>query len=253
MRVLVCLKRVPELAEAELRPAADGLSVDGQGLVWELNEWDAFALEWALRLIEQAGGELSVVSLGGEEDEEVLFRALAMGAGQAVRLHRAERTWLDPAALAAALAELAGRIGPDLILTGVQSADLGQAQVGVRLASILGWPYATAVIGLEEVREGGLTVRRELEGGLEERLEIDLPAVLTIQSNPNPPRYVSVLGIRKAKTRPLEIRPAQTAGPAGLSRLAGFRPVVKERAVSWLDQDTDEAARQLADLIRERG
>ncbi len=251
MHVLVCLKRVPELAEAELTPAADGKSIRTEGLIWELNEWDAYALEWALRLVEEAGGSVTALSLGGEDDEEVLFRALAMGAEQAVRFDFSDEGWRDPAATARALAEAVGEIEPDLVLTGVQSADLGEGQIGVRLAGELGWPYASLVVGLEEIKDGSLVLRRELEGGWEEKIEIDLPAVLTIQSNPNPPRYVSVLGIRKARKKPLTVKPAAWPGPGAMS-LESLARIERERRVEFLSQNPDEAAEALAKIIQER-
>ncbi|MBW1712324.1 MAG: electron transfer flavoprotein subunit beta/FixA family protein [Deltaproteobacteria bacterium] len=250
MNILVCLKRVPELTEAQIRPTQDGLAIRSQGLVWELNEWDAFALEWALRLAEEAGGSVKAVTLGREDDEEILFRALAMGAGEALRLAWEEPGYLDPALIAQALADLVREIGPDLVLTGVQSSDLGQAQIGLRLAGLLGWAQASMIVGLEEVKPSSLVLRRELEAGWEERLEVDLPAVLTIQSNPNPPRYVSVLGIRKARKRPLEVKPVSLVGRPGLSQLLGLETVVKKRQVEFFDPDL--AAQRLAAVIKDR-
>lgn len=249
MNILVCLKRVPELAEAELEPAADGRSVRTDGLIWELNEWDAYALEFALKLIEDSDGSVTALALGGEDDEEVLFRALAMGAGQAVRLEAPAQGWRDPAAVAAALADKAAELKPDLILTGVQSADYGEGQIGVRLAARLGWPYASLVVGGRSAGEG-LALRRELEGGWEEEIEVDLPAVLTVQSNPNPPRYVSVLGIRKARKKPLEVEAMEIA--PGSVELTGLAHVVRERNVEFLSDDPDEAAQALVKIIGEK-
>ncbi len=101
------------------------------------------------------------------------------------------------------------------------------------------------------MRPGALILRRELEGGLEERVEVFLPAVLTIQSNPHPPRYVSILGIRKAKAKPLSVRPAAMA-MFDLIELAGFEASRPRRRVEHLSQDPHEAARGLKKIIQER-
>ncbi len=250
MDIVVCCKRVPETAEAELTIAPDGRTVSAKGLVFDINEWDNYAVEEAVRLKERFGGTVTVVTVGGPDDEDVLRRGLAMGADAAWRLDAPEAGRADAWALARILAAALGDLPADLVLCGVQAADVGYAQVGPALASLLGRPHATMVVGL--AIEGSLArVRRELEGGWEEEVEIDLPAVLTIQSGINQPRYVSVLGIRKVRKKPIEVKPAAEAD----SNLTVERLTEPEigAGAEMIEGSLDECADRLVSILAERG
>ena len=189
MKIVVPVKQVAALDD-ECELLGDGSGVDPDGLEWELNEWDTFSLEAALALREAAGeGEVVAITVGDEEAEEGLLSALAKGADRGLRIWDDELAGAAPDALAVArvLAAAVGRESPDLVLCGVQSSDAVNSATGVALAGHLGLAHVAVVKGLE--RDGSaLTVERELEGGLVERLRVALPALLTIQTGINEPR-----------------------------------------------------------------
>src|SRR5204862_1487458 len=173
----------------------DERDVDPDYLDYALNEWDTYATEEALRLREAVGeGEVVVVSVGDEETEEAMRRCLAMGADRGIRVDTAER--LDPIQVARALAEVVREESPDLVFTGVQSADSVQAATGAALAELLELPRV-AVVTKIDLAEGTATVNRELEGGLVDIVEVDTPALLTIQTGINEPRYATLPAIKQ--------------------------------------------------------
>lgn len=212
MDIVVCVKRVPDTAEADLSIDRSGKDIKKDDLVFDINEWDNYAIEEAILLKEKLGGTVTAVTMGSEDDEEVLRRCLALGADNAIRLEDTAFVGSDGYSTAVALAAAIKGIPYDLILTGVQAGDDGYGQVGPTVAEILGVPHATLVTSVEI--EGKVArVRRELEGGLEELVEVQLPAVLTIQTGINEPRYVSIAGIRRVARRDI---PVKTAGDLGL-------------------------------------
>ncbi|MCC6715699.1 MAG: electron transfer flavoprotein subunit beta/FixA family protein [Gammaproteobacteria bacterium] len=206
MRILVCVKQVLNLDdEFELR--ADGLDVDRDYCDRDLNEWDDYALEEALRIRERGGGDIEVVAatVGAEDATAELRKCLAKGADRGVRVWDERLQDCDGMMIAHVLAALVRREQPALVLTGVQGADHGQAQTGVALAALLAWPRAAVVRALEFSADAGeALVRRELEGGLEECVRIRCPAVLTIQVGINTPRYASLRGITQAAGRSVD-------------------------------------------------
>ncbi len=203
MNLIVCIKRVPETADADVSIDKSGKDIDKSGLAFDLNEWDSYAIEEAIRLKEKMGGTVTVLSIGGEDSNESLRKCLAMGADEAMRLTDPAFDGSDGLARAKILAEAIRKIPYDLILTGTQAEDDGYGQVGAALAELLGIPHATLITRLE-VQEKKVKVHRELEGGLEEVCEMDLPAVLTIQTGINEPRYVSIMGIRKVAKKEIK-------------------------------------------------
>jgi electron transfer flavoprotein beta subunit len=203
MNIIVCIKRVPETAEADIFIDKSGREIDKSGLVFDLNEWDSYAIEEAILLKEKLGGTVTVLSVGGEDSNESLRKCLAMGADEAIRLTDPAFKESDGLATAKILAETISKIPYDLILTGTQAEDDGYGRVGVTLAELLGIPHASLILRLE-VQEKRVKAHRELEGGLEEVVEIDLPAVLTIQTGINEPRYVSIMGIRKVAKKEIK-------------------------------------------------
>jgi len=181
MNIVVCIKRVPETTDADIFIDKSGKDIDKSGLVFDLNEWDSYAIEEAILLKEKLGGTVTVLSMGGEDSNESIRKCLAMGADDAMRLSDPAFAGSDGFATAKALAEAIRKIQYDLILTGTQAEDDGYGQVGVTLAELLGVPHA-ALVNRIEVQDKKVKAHRELEGGLEEVVEIDLPAVLTIQT-----------------------------------------------------------------------
>lgn len=215
MKLLVPVKRVGVLDdEFELRD--DGRDVDPDFLEFDLNEFDDYSLEEAVKLKEAGEGiEVVAVTVGPDEADDVLRKCLAKGADRAIRIWDDALEGSDSTVIARLLAAVVAREKPDLIFTGAQSADHGFAQTGIALAGLLGWAHVAVVSFLELAADGASAkLRRELEGGLEQEMTIALPAVLTIQLGINRPRYASLRGIRQAAAQPIE---ALTHSDLGLS------------------------------------
>jgi len=259
MEILVCVKRVPDSAENEITVAASGSDIRRDDLVYSVNEWDNYAVEEAIQIVERTGGNVTVVSVGDQESDEVLRREMAMGAAQGLLLADDAFTGSDGLGLATILAAAARKGAYDLILTGAQ-ADDGAAQVGGMLAALLDLPYAS-VVNLIEVKEGHLRIGREIEGGNQELSDIDLPCVLSIQTGINEPRYVGIRGIRKVASieiptldaSALGLDPA-TVGAAGakVKRVDYFVPPAGAGA-DMLQGSTKELAAQLLELLKSKG
>lgn len=211
MNVIVCIKRVPEVAEVDLQVDPTGKGIREEDLVFSLNDWDNYAVEEAVRIKEKHGGKVTAITVGPEESEDVLRRALALGADEAVRVTDQATEGSDAYVIAKVLAAVIKDIPYDVILTGVQANDDGYAQVGATLAELLNIPHATLVTAME-IGEQRAKVHRELEGGMEEVLECAFPALFTIQSGINEPRYVSIMGIRKVAKKEIKVFDLATAG-----------------------------------------
>ena len=202
MKILVCIKQVPQ-KDAPLRLNESGTWIRDD-VSWETNEPDAYALEEALRQKEKHGGEVVAITAGPARAQQVLREALAKGADRAIHLEDDRFAQMDAANTARAIAAAIAGENFDLIVTGLQSDDFGAAQTGVLLAEILGIPHATIIIGIEKADSGGLKLKRELEAGHYQHIEMAMPAVLTIQSGINKLRYATLIGIKQAKMKPLK-------------------------------------------------
>lgn len=253
MRIVVCLKQVPK-RDLALRLNEAGTWIKETDLSWEINEPDVYALEEALRLKERLGGEVIVCSLGPARVEQAIREALAKGADRALHLLDPVFEGLDAFNTARVLAEALRRESFDLILTGLQSDDHGYAQTGVILAELLGLPHATIVMQIE-VLDGGVKVKRELEGGWFQWIELPLPALLTIQSGINQPRYATLKGIMGAKKK--EIR-RLTLADLGLSAdaLCNKQELVrvffptKAKRTEFLEGSPEEVVAKLIEKLR---
>ena len=208
MKIAVAIKQVP-LRDSPLRINTAGTWIEEDNLSFEINEPDAYALEEALQLREKHGGEVIVISAGPARVAQSLREGLAKGADRAIHIDVAT---LDILRVANSLAAALKAEAPDLILTGLQSDDLGYGQTGVILAELMGLPHSTIIMQVE-VQPGRLRVKRELEDGWFQHIEMPLPAVLTIQSGLNKLRYATLMGIKKAKSK--EIKVIQAADLAG--------------------------------------
>ncbi|HEU4388092.1 MAG TPA: electron transfer flavoprotein subunit beta/FixA family protein [Blastocatellia bacterium] len=208
MNIVVCLKQVPK-KDSILRIASDGKWIDDRDLGYEMSEADAYALEEALRQKEKHGGEVIVITLGPERVRQTIKEALAKGADRAI--HLSDPLFdnaSDPAAIARSLAAALKNEKYDLIFTGLQSDDLGFAQVGLIVAELLDVPSATIVMEVQP--EGAnIKVKRELESGWFQWVTLPMPALLTIQSGINQLRYATLKGIMAAKKK--EIRDVKAA------------------------------------------
>ena len=212
MEILVCVRRVPDTAENEIALNHAGNDIERDDLVYSINEWDNYAVEEALQIVAKTGGNVTVVTVGGEDDEEVLRREMAMGANQGVLITDDAFDGSDGKGIATILKAYVQKGKFDLILTGVQAED-GGAQVGGMLASLLDYPFASLVNSIEVLDGKKLKISREIAGGNREMNEIDLPCVLSIQTGINEPRYVGMRGIRQVAS--LEI-PTYGASDLGL-------------------------------------
>lgn len=210
MEILVCVKRVPDTSENEIELNSSGTGIETDDLVYSINEPDNYAVEEALQIVSKVGGKVTVVTIGGEDDEEILRREMAMGAHHGVLISDQAFSGSDGRGLAAILKSFVQKGHYDLILCGVQ-ADGGAAQVGGMLAAMLDYPFASLVNSIEVADGEKLKISREIEGGNKEIHEIDLPCVLSIQTGINEPRYVGMRGIRQVASVPIP-----TLGPADL-------------------------------------
>ncbi len=249
MKILVAVKQVPE-RDAPLHVAADGRWIDDADVSWTINEPDAYALEEALRLKETAGaGEVIVLCAGPERVTSTLREALAKGADRAVHIEAEDLEGLDTLQLAEMLAEAVKAEAPDLILTGLQSDDLGLGQTGVVLAELLGMPCATIIKQVEAVG-GGLRVKRELEDGWFQHVEMPLPAVLTIQSGGNKLRYATLMGIKRAKSKETKlVTPATSAGAKAVEMERVYLPE-KVKKTEMLTGSAAAVAAQIVEKLR---
>jgi len=202
MDIIVCVKRVPFTQEVDLEIDEKKKDIDKASLVYVMNDWDNYAIEEAVLIKEQLGGTVTAITLGNEEDEEVLRRCLAIGADKALRIDPGAIA-LDGYGISRVLAQVIKRFAFDLVLTGVQSEDDNQAMVGIMMAEHLGLAHA-AVVTRIEIKDKEAAICCELEDGLDEQSTIKLPALLTIQTGINEPRYVSVMGIKKAAKKGVE-------------------------------------------------
>ncbi|MFO7862058.1 MAG: electron transfer flavoprotein subunit beta/FixA family protein [Desulfosalsimonadaceae bacterium] len=259
MEILVCVKRVPDTAENEIEINSDGNDIERDDLVYSVNEWDNYAVEEAIQLVDEHGGSVTVITVGDEESEEVLRREMAMGAEKGILLDDDAFEGSDGRGIAAILKGAVAKGNYDLILTGAQ-ADEGYAQVGGMLAAMLDYPYAS-LVNMIEPGDGKLKVGREIEGGNQEVNEIELPCVLSIQTGINEPRYVGIRGIRKVASVDIPTMGASDlgldagsvgAGAAKVKRIDYFVPEMGEGA-EMLEGSTEEIIDKLIELLKSKG
>jgi electron transfer flavoprotein beta subunit len=248
MRIIVCIKQVP-VRDAQLRVDASGCWIEEAELGFEINEPDAYALEEALQLREKHGGEVLVVCAGPSRAGQTIREALAKGADRAIHIEIEAAARYDTLALARLLAGAAGPEQPDLIVTGLQSDDLGYGQTGVVLAEVLGLPHATIVMQVERT-EDGIRVRRELEDGWFQSVEMSLPALLTIQLGINKLRYATLMGIKKAKTKEIRVHKPEGAADAPRSAIERLYPPLKSKQTKMLAGTARQAAAKLVEALR---
>jgi electron transfer flavoprotein beta subunit len=260
MKILVAVKQATALDE-DFEFRDDGRDVDPDFFIRDLNEWDDFSLEEAVKIREASSTPVDVVavSVGGAEADEILRKCLAKGADRAIRIWEAAIEGSDPIAVARVLAAAAKREAPDLIFAGVQSSDQAFAATGIATAAFLGWPHAAVVSRLDYVPGAKTAVlRRELEGGLLHEVEIEIPAVLTIQLGINTPRYASLRSIKQAAAKPIELMSladlglgAADVGEAGSASHVRRMYVPDKGRAQLIQGDAAAQAARLAEIIRE--
>lgn len=253
MNILVCVKAVPDM-ESHFTLQSDSLHIEDSNLVYKMNSFDECAVEEALKMKEKNGGEVVIVSLGDDKTVQVMRKAFAMGADRGVFLNNASFKDTDALTVAGLLHKAVSDFKPDLILTGIQAEDDIQAQVGPALAELFGVPHASVVVSVvlsEDAKK--IKVKRELEGGTLEVVEMSLPCLLTIQTGINIPRYPSLPGIMKAKKKEIkEIKLSESdLGSSKVERVTLLEPQ-PEGKVEILQGDAKSVATQLISKLKER-
>jgi len=250
MKIIVSIKEVP-VRDSQLRIAADEHWIEDGDLSYEMNEPDAYALEEALQLKEKHSGEVIALCAGPAGAARTIREALAKGADRALHIEDEHISAWDTLGLARLLAKAVAAEKPDLILTGLQSDDLGYGQTGVVLAELLELPHATIVMAAE-VLDGKIRVKRELESGWFQNIEMPLPAVLTIQSGINKLRYATLMGIKKAKSKELKRLGAADLGVAPSTTATIERVYLPRKAkqTQMIEGGAKEAAAKLIEKLR---
>jgi electron transfer flavoprotein beta subunit len=250
MKIIVSIKQVP-VRDSQLRVDSNGRWIQENDLSFEINEPDAYALEEALQLKEKHGGEVIALCAGPARATQTIREALAKGADRAIHIEEENLASLDTLSLAKVLAKAAEAEKADLILTGLQSDDLGYGQTGVVLAELLGLPHGTIIMRVEKL-DGAIRVKRELEDGWFQHVEMPLPAVLTIQSGINKLRYATLMGIKKAKNKEIKkLTPGElgvTASPTATIEKV-YLPQ-RSKQTQMLSGTAKEAAAKLVEKLR---
>jgi electron transfer flavoprotein beta subunit len=225
-------------------------------LAYFINEWDNYAIEESVLLKEKLGGTVTAVTIGNEDDEEVLRRCLAMGADRAVRIDPGDLI-LDTFVISRVLAKVIKDMDYDLILTGVQADDDNGGMVGIMLAEYLGISHSAVVTGIEP-QDGEATIKMELEGGIDEVAKIRLPALFTIQTGINEPRYVSIMGIRKASKKELIVKSIEELklSQTDLTRqtlIEELFPPPETEGAEMIEGDPASIAEAIIRIMKEKG
>ncbi|MCS7140417.1 MAG: electron transfer flavoprotein subunit beta/FixA family protein [Candidatus Nezhaarchaeota archaeon] len=260
MDIIVCVKHVPETAEAEIKIDPSGRDIDKSNLVYSINEWDDYAVEAAVRIKEQYGGTVTAITVGPEDADSTLRRCLARGADAAIRITDPKILGSDAYVIARILYNVIKNMRFDLVFTGVQTSDDGSAVVGPVLAELLRIPHVTMVKRIS-FKDGRAIVNRELEGGYEEVLEVGLPALFTIQSGVVELRYVSLMAIRRAMRKEIKVLKLSDIGltEQDVGEAASWLRVEKlfippaEKKVEFITGSPDQIASRIVEILRQRG
>jgi electron transfer flavoprotein beta subunit len=242
VEILVCARRVPDTSENEIALNSAGNDIERDELVYSINEPDNYAVEEALQIVDRVGGNVTVVTVGAEDDEEILRREMAMGANHGVLITDDAFASSDGRGIATILKAFVQKGNYDLILTGVQ-AEAGGAQVGGMLAAMLDYPFASLVNSIEVLDSRKLKISREIEGGNKEISEIDLPCVLSIQTGINEPRYVGMRGIRAVASVPI---PTFDASDLGVDPSTVGEVAAKVKRVDYFAPELGKGAKMLS-------
>jgi electron transfer flavoprotein beta subunit len=250
VNIAVCIKQVPA-KDAPLQITTGGAWIRETDIGFETNEPDSYALEEALRLKEKHGGEVVVISMGPERVKQTIKEAMAKGADRGIHVVDDKFFQLDPLGSARSLAAAIQKQKFDLILTGLQSDDHGFGQTGVLLAELLGLPHATIIMQIE-VTEARMKLKRELEAGWFQWMEVPLPAVLSIQSGINKPRYATLKGIMAAKKKEINSIPRESLGVDATTTQKVERIYVpqKTKKTEMLTGSAKEAAAKLVEKLK---
>jgi electron transfer flavoprotein beta subunit len=252
MNIIVPIKVVPDLVE-ELAIDSSGTALDASWLRLIINEFDDHAMEQAILLKEQTGGQVTVLALQAEGVDDILYTAAAKGVDRLIKLEADPAAPINNHAVARVLAAVIRELQPDVVLTGVQAHNDLDGPVGPLLAEYLGMPYVGYIAGVKPSGDA-LTVRKEYPGGLAAEMKIAMPGVLGIQAAEKPPRYVAVSKVRQAmQTAKIDARPCPALDlDGGLPPARLYQPEPAERA-TMIDGDVDTVAGMIVELLKNAG
>jgi len=250
MKIGVLIKQVPD-TETRIKLTADTKGIDESTVKWVMNPYDEFAVEEALSLKGKAGGEVVIISAGPARATEAIRTALAMGADRGVRIDT-EGVTLDSYLTAKVLSNVIKEEGLEIVFAGKQAADDDAAQVVQATAEMLGWPEVP-VIETFEAGDGKVTVQTPLGGGTKGVYDVTLPAVLGCEKDLNKPRYASLPGIMKAKTKPIAEKKAADLfdGETAKVEVLNYSLPPEREAGKKVEGEPEEVAEQLVKYLRE--
>ena len=256
MKIMVCLKQVPH---QDARLDIDGAWIKEDGIKFEINSYDTYALEEALRVKDAGEADVFVVSIGPDRVSQALRTALGMGADRAIHVKDPDADGSDPLGIAKILAAIAKEESPDLVYMGMMSDDGNFSAVGPMLAELLGMPHTTDAVKVDS-SNGTMTVDREVEGGAHEVVSLTSPCLIAVQTGINQVRYASLKGIMAAKKKPLDVKTAADLGLAGQVgagaakvKIEEIAPPPKGDTAEILGGSTDEVVAGLVGKIKELG
>ena len=258
MKIMVCLKQVPH-QDARLDIDANGTWIQEDNIKFEINSYDTYALEEALRNKDAGEAEVLVVSIGPDRVTQALRTALGMGADRAVHVKDPEANGSDALGIAKILAAVAKEENPDLIYMGLMSEDGNVTAVPPMVAELVGVPHTTGGVKVERAN-GTVTVEREVEGGVREVVELQSPCLIAVQTGLNQVRYASLKGIMAAKKKPLDVKSVADLGLSGQVgagaakvKIEKIAPPPKGDRAEILEGSPDEVAAALVGKIKELG
>ncbi len=252
MKICVLIKQVPD-KDSPLTIADDHISLVDNNITWVSNESDNYALEEALLLKEAHDGEVVVCTLGSESARQVLKDAMAKGADRGIFLSDSQFDSLDVLSIAKVFASSLKDENFDLIMSGLQSDDQGNSQLGVLMAELLGMSHASLVMGTEVLDENTIKVKRELEGGWFQWTTLSLPASISIQSGINTPRYATLKGIMMVKNKTVDELNAGSLPGLDLSAKVTPKNMYipeKSKETVFIDGTPDEIVGKLMDVFK---
>ncbi len=258
MKIMVCLKQVPH-QDARLDIDSSGTWIQEESIKFEINSYDTYALEEALRIKDEGEADVVVVSIGPDRTTQALRTALGMGADRAIHVKDEEANGSDALGVAKILAAIAKEESPDLVFAGFMADDGNFAAVPAMLAELIDCAHSTAVVAVSRA-DGTVTVEREVEGGAREVVEMPAPCVVAVQTGINSVRYASLKGIMAAKKKPFDVKSAADLGLSGSVGAAAAKVKVEKVApppkgdmAELLEGSTDEIVGGLVTKIKELG
>ena len=252
MKICVLMKQVPDKNSA-ITISEDQKSISDSNATWVCNESDNYALEEALILKEKTNGEVIVCSLGNESSKQVLKDAMAKGADKGILISNAKFNTLDILTIGKIMAETLKNENCELILSGLQSDDQGNSQLGIILAELLNMSHASLVMGTEIINENSIKVKKELENGWFQWSELSLPASISIQSGINSPRYATLKGIMMVKNKPIDEINEDSISDKEMDSLIKLQKIYipeKSKETVFIDGTTDEVSEKLYDILK---